>query len=84
MSSKPSRSGISPSWAGAPACAGRDREWNVLRSETGVRFRSAVALAQRDLLADWRRWSMPERVSALGAAVLLASGSILALSSLAG
>jgi hypothetical protein len=55
-----------------------------MRSETGVRIRSAVALAQRDLLADWRRWSMPERVSALGAAVLLASGSILALSSLAG
>jgi hypothetical protein len=53
-------------------------------SETRVGFRSALARARRDLLADWRGWSIPERVSALGAAVLLASGSIVVVSSLAG
>jgi hypothetical protein len=44
------------------------------------RPRSAIALARRDLLADWRGWSVPERVAALGVPVLLASASILLLS----
>jgi hypothetical protein len=43
------------------------------------RSRGGLALACRDLQADWRGWSIPERGMALAAMTVLAVGPVLLL-----
>ena len=42
--------------------------------------REGLALARRDLQADWRGWSLPERMMALAAMAVLALAPVLLLS----
>ena len=49
-------------------------------AETERSRRKGVALARRDLEADWRGWSMPERMIALAATAGLVLTPVLLLS----
>jgi hypothetical protein len=52
----------------------------VMQAEHRQNRRGGLSLARRDLSADWRGWSIPERMSALAAVAVLVVAPVLLLS----
>jgi hypothetical protein len=72
---------FSPPWP-QPATTGLQLPREKAMAGKASNFRAGLARARRDLCADWRRWSLAERLSALTGGAALALLPVLAWSGL--